>query len=59
MPIKTYTKKAWAVVTTRGRVQLDTICYKRESAGHLANLDDERVGNKVRKITVTCEWEER
>lgn len=54
---KTYRKKAWAVVTPRGRVQLDTICYDRESALNFYSEHDKEIGNKVARVTVTCDWQ--
>lgn len=59
MAKQTKVVRAWAVVTARGRVQVDTVSVDRESAEYCLSLHDEEAGNKVRRVAVMYEMPKR
>lgn len=52
---KIKTARAWAIVTERGRILVDTCCKHRESALDIYTAYDREAGAKVRRVTVVVE----
>lgn len=45
-------RKAWAIVSPRGRIQIDTVSYTRKEAAFYMTQADENEGCKVRRVRV-------
>jgi hypothetical protein len=52
-PKTTIARKAWAIVTPKGRVQLDTVSGSRREAKMYLSHYDEEMGNRVLPVTVS------